>query len=134
MPFDKIIEKHFPELDGRDARLFPTIDQISDALKAAYDEGEDFGFRKGLEAQQGRFGKRLVPERKYTSDRQIKHAIITAILGSIKNYEQAHGKLVFHKGSNKTSLAKRIAGNVFNVFERVECSFKRDNHTNGVKP
>lgn len=133
MSFKSIIEKHFPELDGRDARLFPTIEQITDALKAAYDEGEDFGFTKGLAAQYGRFGKRLVPERDYTSNHQIKHAILFAILGSIRNYEQSHGKLVFQKGSNKTSLTKRIAGNVFNVFERVECSFKRDNHINGVK-
>lgn len=99
----------------------------SDVVKKAYDEGEKFGFRKGLEARQGRFGKLLVPERKYTSNGQIKRALLTAIFGAIKNYEDSHGKLIMPKGLNKTSLVKRIAGNVYNVFERVECSINRNN-------
>jgi len=38
---DEIIEKYFPELDGRDAYEFPTTDQIENALKEARrDEGK----------------------------------------------------------------------------------------------
>jgi hypothetical protein len=96
------------------------------ARKEGYDEGEKFGFKKGLETLHGRFGKRMCPERVYPNNRAIKDAIFHAVLGSIKNWEDTHGKLAMGKKQNKNSLAKRIAGNMMNVFERVECSLAKN--------
>lgn len=80
-------------------------------------------FNRGVAANIGRFTEKPVPLREYQGTKHLKRALLHAINGACKSFENDHSIKIPKKGS----LTKRIAGQVEKVFERYEL-FIIDNH------
>jgi hypothetical protein len=88
---------------------------VEDGVKQAIEKGRNFGFRLGVEHQIGEFSKKPVPLRDYSTSRlHIKDSVFRSIGSSMNDFEKMHKVKI----PMKSSLKKRIAGNVFNIFER----------------
>jgi len=75
-------------------------------------------FSRGVKVQIGEFTNAPVPKVNYKDKEQFKYALKKSIQGAVKDFEKAHGKIVFKDPRLRASLLKRIAGQALCIFER----------------